>query len=88
MTSAHNNLKKLHGYYETRLREDLEKEHFGKWAVVSEDGLVGIYDYNSQASEIALKLEPNQVCLVKHIGYIVATTGSTVGIAHVPIRRP
>ena len=46
-------LEKQNAFYET-IREELEAESFGKWAVVSNESLVGVYNSNREASEVAL----------------------------------
>lgn len=53
------------------MSEDLEARAFGKWAVLSEGRLVGVYDSNREASEVVLSLVPGQVCLVRRIGHVV-----------------
>ena len=61
-------LESLSDYYET-IRERLESESLGKWAVVANGKLVGVYDSNPEASEVALPLTENGACLVRQIGY-------------------
>ena len=87
MASVQDTLTVLNEYYEEHLRERLEKESFGKWAVVSNKKLVGVYDVNSEASEVALSLAPEQVCLVKHIGYVVGVDWHARRVTHVPVRH-
>ena len=70
MQDTQDTLEKQNTYYETICRE-LEAESFGKWAVVSNQKLVGVYDSNREASEAVLKMAPGQTCLVKHIGHVV-----------------
>lgn len=70
MQGAESVLERQDAYYET-IREELEAEAFGKWAVVSDEKLVGVYDSNRAASEVVLGLAPERVCLVKHIGHVV-----------------
>ncbi len=79
-------LKRQDSFYET-IRENLETESFGKWAVVSNDKLVGVYDSNRKASEAALELTPNQVCLVKRIGHDINVSQLMVRANRAPVRR-
>ena len=87
MASVQETLTIQNEYYEEHLREKLERESFGKWAIVSDKQLVGVYDSNSEASEVALKLAPQQVCLVKHIGYVVGVDWHARRVTHVPVRH-
>ena len=61
-------LESLSDYYET-IRERLESESLGKWAVIADGKLVGVYDSNPEASEVALRLTESGACLVRQIGY-------------------
>lgn len=61
-------LESLSDYYET-IRESLESESLGKWAVVADGKLVGVYDSNPEASEVALPITETGACLVRQIGY-------------------
>ena len=70
-------------FYET-IREQLEAEYSGKWTVVSNENLVGVYNSNREASEVALKLIPNQVCLVKHIRYVLSASQLMPQVKRVP----
>ena len=63
-------LRGLNSYYEA-ISGDLEASAFGKWAVLSEGRLVGVYDSNREASEVVLSLVPRQVCLVRRVGHVV-----------------
>ena len=80
-------LERQNTFYET-MRDKLETESFGKWAVVSNEKLVGVYDSNREASEVVLKLAPEQVCLVKHIGHVVNVSQLMFQVNRVPVRRP
>ena len=80
-------LEKQDAFYET-IREDLEAESFGKWAVVSNEKLVGVFDSNRKASEVALRLIPEQVCLVKRIGYVFSVSQLNSPVWHAPLRNP
>ena len=80
-------LAKQNAFYET-IREGLESESFGKWAVVSNESLVGVYNSNREASEVALRLIPEQVCLVKRIGYVFSVSQLMSPVRHVPARNP
>ncbi len=78
-------LRRQSAFYET-LREDLEANSFGKWAVVANERLVGVYDSNREASEVALRLTGSGACLVRHIGYVVGVVGPMTRVDHVPVR--
>ena len=80
-------LAKQNAFYET-IREQLETESFGKWAVVSNESLVGVYNSNREASEVALKLIPNQVCLVKRVGYVLSASQLMSQVKRVPAGHP
>ena len=79
-------LKRQSAFYET-IREDLESESFGKWAVVSNDNLVGVYDSNREASEVALELTPSQVCLIKRIGHGIEVSQPVIRVNRVLVRH-
>ena len=87
MQDTYKSLERQNEFYET-IRQKLETESFGKWAVVSNESLVGVYDSNRQASEIALEFAPKQVCIVKHIGYAMAVSHPMVRVNEVPVRHP
>jgi len=74
-------------FYET-IREELEANTFGKWAVVSNEKLVGVYESNREASEVALKLAVDGACLVKRIGYVVKVEQTATRVRHAPVRNP
>ena len=80
-------LEQQNVFYET-IREELETGSFGKWAVVSNEKLVGVYDSNREASEVVLELAPKQVCIVKHIGHAMNLSHPMVRVNHVPVRHP
>ena len=71
-------LEEQTAFYET-IREDLEDKSFGKWAVVANGALVGVYGSNREASEAALPLLKQGACLVRHVGY------SVQGVQGVPL---
>ena len=79
-------LKKQNTYFET-IRGDLEAESYGKWAVVSGERLVGVYDSNREASEVVLRLGPDQVCLVKRIGQVVDVSELMMRVNRVSVRH-
>ncbi len=60
-------LKDQVAFYET-IRDSLEVESWGKWAVVANGHLIGVYDTNPEASEVALPLLELGPCLVRRIG--------------------
>ena len=85
MRDRRNALERQNAYYET-IRATLEANSFGKWAVVSREKLIGIYDTNREASEVALKLASDHICLVKHIGYVVEVSHPLVRVNRAPVR--
>ena len=66
-------LERQNAFYET-IRAELEAEFFGKWVVICEEKLVGVYDSNPAASEVAIKLASDRACLVKRVGYVFVTS--------------
>lgn len=78
-------LKRQDAFYET-IRAELEADHFGKWAVVCEENLVGVYDSNPEASVVILKLAPRQACLLKRIGYDFITSHPFVRVSSATVR--
>ena len=87
MPDAKDGLELQHAFYET-IREELEAGSFGKWAVVSNERLVGVYESNSVASEVALRLMADGPCLVKRVGYVVKVEQPIVRVTHAPVRSP
>ena len=85
MPDARESLELQSAFYET-IREALEASAFGKWAVVSGERLVGVYNSNREASEVALKLVVNGACLVKRIGYVVEVEQTGIRVRHTPVR--
>ena len=65
---TYHTLNSLSDYYET-IRGRLESESLGKWAVVADGKLIGVYDSNPEASEVALPFTEGGACLVRQIGY-------------------
>ncbi len=84
MDDARDALERQNAFYET-MREDLEANSFGGWAVVSNCELVGVYGSNREASEVALRLTPDQACLVKHIGHVVEVSQQMAHVNRVPV---
>ena len=87
MPDTRDSLEMQNAFYET-IRQKLESDCFGKWAVVSNERLVGVYESNRAASEVALKLSPEGACLVKRVGYIVNVEPSMVRLKHAPVSNP
>ena len=87
MPDTRDSLELQHAFYET-IREELEAGSLGKWAVVSNERLVGVYESNRAASEIALKLMADGVCLVKRVGYVVKVEPLMVRVNHAPVSNP
>ena len=85
MKNRRDALERQNSYYET-IRAELEAESFGKWAVVSREELVGVYDTNGEASEVVLKLTPGQTCLVKRIGYVFVASHPFVRVNSAQVR--
>ncbi len=86
MQDARDALERQNVFYET-IRDALETESFGKWAVVSDDRLIGVYSSNREASEVALELFPSQVCLVKRIGHELEGSLPKIRVNRAPVRR-
>ena len=86
MRDNRDDLRRQSAFYET-IREELETNSFGKWVVVSNEKLVGVYDSNRAASEVALRLTADSACLVKHVGYVVGVAGPMIRVNHVPARN-
>jgi len=49
-------------------REKLEKDHFGKYALVHDDQLIGVFDSFQEAAEEGLRLFGQGPFLVRQIG--------------------
>lgn len=60
-------LKKEIAAYE-RIRDDLELEHFGKWIVVHDEELAGIYDSFEAAADNAVQRFGRGPYLIKRVG--------------------
>ncbi len=60
-------LKKEIAAYE-RMRGDLELEHFGKWIVVHDEKLTGIYDSFEVAADNAVQRFGRGPYLIKRVG--------------------
>lgn len=86
MQHTNDALERQNAFYET-IRDALETESFGKWAVVSNDKLIGVYSSNREASEVALELSPSQVCLVKRIGHVLEGALPKIRVNRAPARR-
>ena len=87
MPNTRDSLELQNAFHET-IRQELEADSFGKWAVVSNERLVGVYESNRAASEVALKLTADGACLVKRIGYVVNVEPSMVRLSHAPVNNP
>ena len=87
MLDARDGLELQNAFYET-IREGLEADVFGKWAVVSNQRLVGVYESNREVSKVALKLVVDGACLVKRIGYVVKVEQPAIRVSHAPVRNP
>lgn len=81
-------LKDLGEYYDNRLRDQLEKECLGQWAVVSDKKLIGVYKTSPQAAAVAMPLLRKQTCLIRHIGYVLGQGPRDGQLIHVPVRHP
>ena len=60
-------LKKEIAAYE-RIRDDLELEYFGKWIVVHDEELAGIYDSFEAAADNAVQRFGRGPYLIKRVG--------------------
>ena len=87
MPDTRDSLELQNAFYET-IREELEASSFGKWVVVSNERLVGVYESNRAASEVALKLTSDGACLVKRVGYVVKVEQPMVRVTHAPVGNP
>ena len=87
MPDTRDSLKLQNAFYET-IREGMEADAFGKWVVVSNQRLVGVYESNREASEVALRLVVDGACLVKRIGYVVTVEQPATRVSHAPVRNP
>ena len=87
MPKTRDSLELQNAFYET-IREELEAGSFGKWVVVSNEKLVGVYESNHAASEVALKLTAEGACLVKRVGYVVNVEPAMVRVNHAPVSNP
>ena len=54
--------------YDAKYRRVLELDHFGKWAVVYNEELVGIYDYFEEAANDAISQFGRGPYLIRQIG--------------------
>ncbi len=66
-------LKREMAAYE-KIRNDLELEHFGKWAVVHDEELVGVYDDFEVAADNAVRRYGRGPYLIRRIGGTRAIT--------------
>lgn len=68
-------------FYESR-RTELESEHFGKWAVIHDEELQGVYETTDDANEVAQPLFKKGPCVVLRIGALKTPAMSPyVGLA-------
>ena len=51
-----------------RLRESLEKEHWGQWALIADEGLVDTFDEFEEAIEAADKWFGSDPCHIRQVG--------------------
>ncbi len=51
-----------------RLRNDLETDHFGKWALVHDEELIGVYDSFQEAADLAIERWGRGPYLIREIG--------------------
>ena len=51
-----------------KLRDRLEAESWGQWAVVYGDELIGVYELFEEAAETAVKRFGRGPCLIREIG--------------------
>jgi hypothetical protein len=60
------------------MREKLETEHMGKWALVRHGGLVGVFDSFDAAAEDAVRLFGRGPYLIRQIGAPPVTLPASV----------
>jgi hypothetical protein len=70
-------LKREIAAYE-RMRSDLEADSLGKWAVVHDEILVGIFDTFEAAAQIAVKKFGRGPYLIRQIGATALTLPASV----------
>ena len=63
----------------TKMRDQLEADHFGEWAVVYGDELVGTYDTLEDAAQVAFKRFGRGPYLIREVGAPPKTL-------HIPVR--
>ena len=54
--------------YNKMLEDDLELEHFGKWVIVHEGELKGVFETDQEASIYAVKNFKDDVYLIAQVG--------------------
>lgn len=64
--------------YDAKYRSTLETDHLGKWAVVQNEELVGIYDSFQEAAEDAVAQFGRGPYLIREIGAGPATLPASV----------
>ena len=51
-----------------RMRDELERDYFGKWVIVRDEELVGTYDHSGDAADDAIRQFGRGPCLIKQVG--------------------
>ena len=61
------------------MRSDLELDHYGKWVIIRDKKLAGVYDSNEEAAEDAVKRFGRGPFLIKRVGdYTLALPASAL----------
>ena len=61
-----------------RMRNELETDHLGKWALVHDEGLVGLYATFEEAAAEAVRQFGRGPYLIREIGAAPATLSASV----------
>ena len=80
-------LDKQEAFYES-IQDELESESLGKWAVVADETLIGVYDRPTDAAYVAYPYTQTGTCVVKRIGLgtkIPATVATPFAFSEVSI---
>lgn len=51
-----------------RMRDELETDYFGKWVIVHDEKLVGIYDESGDAANEAIRRFGRETCHIRQVG--------------------
>lgn len=51
-----------------RMRDELERDHYGKWVIVHDEELVGTYDHSGDAANDAIQKFGHEPCHIRQVG--------------------